>query len=294
MENEKTFYIQQVDLAPPPTKTILNCPPNYYIDNRGSIYLYRQPQESKINDDDVDDDPTTSIEEPNSFFYNSEKFSNIKIRHGFIRKVYCLISIQLLITVIFGTSFKFVTELRVFFEENFWLFYVSLSGILVLMIILALSEKVARFFPINLFLLFLFTTLESIVIGCVTTQYKTHIILISAFLTFLVVTGITIFAFQTKFDFTGGIVYYIAFGLILVGLATLTINFRNEVIQILYAAGCSALYSFCLIFDTQMMMGGKHKYTISPEDYIVATLSLYIDVINLFLMIFKSLTGSKH
>lgn len=47
---------------------------------------------------------------------------------------------------------------------------------------------------------------------------------------------------------------------------------------------------FCLqylVFDTQMMLGGNHKYSVSPEEYIFAALSLYVDIVNLFLMILQ-------
>ena len=40
-----------------------------------------------------------------------------------------------------------------------------------------------------------------------------------------------------------------------------------------------------IVFDTQMMLGGKHKYSLSPEEYIFAALNLYLDVVNLFLFI---------
>jgi len=33
------------------------------------------------------------------------------------------------------------------------------------------------------------------------------------------------------------------------------------------------------------MMGGKHKYSLSPEEYIFAALNIYLDVINLFMYI---------
>lgn len=36
-----------------------------------------------------------------------------------------------------------------------------------------------------------------------------------------------------------------------------------------------------------MMLGGNHKYALSPEEYIFAALSLYVDIINLFLMILQ-------
>jgi len=40
-----------------------------------------------------------------------------------------------------------------------------------------------------------------------------------------------------------------------------------------------------LVFDTQLMLGGKHKYSLSPEEYIFAALNLYLDIINMFLYI---------
>lgn len=42
-----------------------------------------------------------------------------------------------------------------------------------------------------------------------------------------------------------------------------------------------------LIFDTQLMVGGRHKFAITPEEYIFAALTLYVDVIMLFLYILE-------
>ena len=48
-----------------------------------------------------------------------------------------------------------------------------------------------------------------------------------------------------------------------------------------------------LVFDTQMMLGGKHKYSISPEEYIFAALNLYLDIINLFLYILAIIGSAR-
>ena len=42
----------------------------------------------------------------------------------------------------------------------------------------------------------------------------------------------------------------------------------------------SCLY---VVYDTQMMLGGQHRYALDPEDYVFASLNLYLDVINIFL-----------
>ena len=48
--------------------------------------------------------------------------------------------------------------------------------------------------------------------------------------------------------------------------------------------GCSGalIFSLYIVYDTQLMMGGKHKYALSPEEYIFAALNIYLDIINLF------------
>lgn len=54
---------------------------------------------------------------------------------------------------------------------------------------------------------------------------------------------------------------------------------------LVYASLGALIFSIYLIYDTQMMMGGKHKYSISPEEYVFASLSLYMDIVNIFIYI---------
>jgi len=39
--------------------------------------------------------------------------------------------------------------------------------------------------------------------------------------------------------------------------------------------------------DTQLILGGKHKYSINPEEYIFAALNLYLDIITIFLLLLQ-------
>jgi len=45
---------------------------------------------------------------------------------------------------------------------------------------------------------------------------------------------------------------------------------------------CAVQY---LVVDTQLMLGGHHRYALSPEEYIFAALNLYLDIVNMFLFI---------
>ena len=55
------------------------------------------------------------------------------------------------------------------------------------------------------------------------------------------------------------------------------------------AIGGAIIFSLFIVFDTHMLM---HK--LSPEEYIVATINLYLDIINLFLHLLRLLGERKN
>jgi len=61
-----------------------------------------------------------------------------------------------------------------------------------------------------------------------------------------------------------------------------------------YSAAGAALFGMYLVMDTQLMLGGKHKYSLSPEDYVFAALNLYLDIVNLFLYILSMLNNNRN
>jgi FtsH-binding integral membrane protein len=50
-----------------------------------------------------------------------------------------------------------------------------------------------------------------------------------------------------------------------------------------YAFFMALLFMAYLAWDVQTMMGGR-RYTISPEDYIMAAVQLFIDIVYIFLI----------
>jgi len=209
---------------------------------------------------------------------------DIKIRHGFIRKVYSILSLQLLITVCLVLLVISIKELRNYFIQNTWLMYLLVAGTFIIMLVLACF---GRNYPINLILLLIFTIMKSLLIGYISSIYDTHTILIALGITVSIVICITIFAFQTKIDFTGFGIYLFLLTLLFLVVSIFAIIFRNKIMQVVYAGLGAGLFSFYLIFDTQLMIGGNHVDNISPEDYVLAALNLYVDIINLFLKILK-------
>lgn len=106
--------------------------------------------------------------------------------------------------------------------------------------------------------------------------------------------ALTIFAFQTKWDFTvlGGALFAAGFILLIFGIVAIFV--RSQTMTILYASIGAIIFSLYLVYDTQLMMGGKHKYSISPEEYIFAALNLYLDIVQIFVYILTIIGAVKN
>ena len=63
---------------------------------------------------------------------------------------------------------------------------------------------------------------------------------------------------------------------------------------IAYGAAGALVFMVYIVYDTQLMIGGKHKYSLDPEEYVFAALNLYLDIINLFLYFLSIIGASKN
>ena len=69
--------------------------------------------------------------------------------------------------------------------------------------------------------------------------------------------------------------FCIFFVFLICGLIMIFIPY-NRILEIVYAGIGAMIFSVYLIIDTQMMMGGSHKFSISPEEYVFAGESVII------------------
>ena len=173
--------------------------------------------------------------------------------------VYSIISLQMLVTASIVLMVISIESLKGFFIQNSWILWLFMIGTLIVMIVLACCESVARKHPINIILLMVFTVMESFLIGVISTRYKTDTILIAVGITAALVICITIFAFQTKIDFTGMVIYLFVAVLLLMVFGIFAIIFRSKIMHVVYAGLGAGIFSFYLVFDTQLMLGGKYK-----------------------------------
>ncbi|KAI8430322.1 hypothetical protein MSG28_000628 [Choristoneura fumiferana] len=196
-------------------------------------------------------------------------------------QVYGLLAIQLLATLAITTVFMQVSPIKAFIHQNDWMVFIAF--ILSISTLLALIVK-RRDSPANLYLLAAFTVVQSYTVGVIVSFYDTFIVLQALALTFTVVFSLTLFTLNTKRDFS-----FMGYGLV-AGLSVLIVGgilqifIQSSGLELLLAFGGAILFSLFLIFDTQQMMTN-----LSPEEYILATINLYMDIINLFLHILRIL-----
>ncbi|KAH8277857.1 hypothetical protein KR018_008708 [Drosophila ironensis] len=231
------------------------------------------------------DDPES---QPKNFSFDDQS-----IRRGFIRKVYLILMGQLLVTFGAVALFVFHDGTKEFARRNMWLFWVSLGVLFVTMICMACCESVRRQTPTNFIFLGLFTAAQSFLMGVSATRYAPQEVLMAVGITAAVCLALTLFAMQTKYDFTmmGGILVACMVVFLIFGIVAIFV--KGKIITLVYASIGALLFSVYLIYDTQLMMGGEHKYSISPEEYIFAALNLYLDIINIFMYILTIIGASR-
>ena len=217
----------------------------------------------------------------NSDYNNSSDVSD-QIQAGFIKKVYSILSIQLLIVV--GAVVLTMTDRRVakFQRANKEYSWAATILSIILLLVITCITKVARKVPINYILLFIFTGCEAYLVSYACATTKPKLVFMAASMTAAMVLLLTLYACVTDTDFTtlGGILFAFAMALLIGGIFYLIT--KNKILHIILCVLGVFLCSIYIIYDTQLLLRNK-SHSLSPDDYIIAPLFLFVDIIGLFL-----------
>jgi len=141
--------------------------------------------------------------------------------------------------------------------------------------------------PVNLILLFAFTFMSGFTLAPTLAFYiaaNMGYVIGEAFgLTAIAFFGLTIFAMNTKRDFTtmGKILFITLIVLIVAGI--INIFWHQPLLQLIIASVGAILFSFFILYDTQNIIRGN----VSSE--IEAAVALYLDFLNLFISLLQIL-----
>ncbi|TMW47754.1 hypothetical protein DOY81_007161 [Sarcophaga bullata] len=222
----------------------------------------------------------------------AQDFEDPSVRHGFIRRVYLILTVQLLITLGIICIFVFNEDLQDYVTENPHLVIVAFGITFTTMIALACCPDIRRRTPGNYICLGIFTLAESFLLGTIASVYEPMTVLLAVGITAAICFALTVFAMQTRIDFTlmGGFLLVILIVFMVFGIVM--IFFRSQMMRMIYCGLGVIIFSLYLLYDTQLMLGGKHQYSLSPDEHVFAALNLYIDIVQIFLFIL-GLLGSR-
>uniref|UniRef100_A0AAQ4QZV0 Protein lifeguard 2 n=1 Tax=Gasterosteus aculeatus aculeatus TaxID=481459 RepID=A0AAQ4QZV0_GASAC len=219
-------------------------------------------------------------------------FDDKNIRRTFIRKVYSILMVQLLVTVAIVALFTFWTLL-------IFIIIFSFSASLVFFatyIALSCCGELRRQFPWNIILLVLFTLSMASMMGFVSSFYNTKSVVLCLGITAVVCLSVTIFSFQSKIDVTScqGVLFSLCVVMLLCSITfSIVVPFGYVPwLHATYAVLGAIMFTLFLAFDTQLLLGNK-RYSLSPEEYVFATLSLYLDIIYLFSFLLQIVGGGR-
>lgn len=214
------------------------------------------------------------------------------MRVGFIRKVYCILSAQLIMTASLTSYVCFNDPAAFWLQQNLWFVVLCSVGTIITMYALGCYPSVARSVPMNYVLLTIFTACQSVMVAAICSIYERKSVFMAAVLTATVVVALTIYAFNTTSDFTicGGFLF--ALIAVLLVASIMAIFIRNRYLQLFISVLAVLCFSLYILYDTQMIVGNQ-SMRLSLDDYILAAMMLYIDIIQLFLEILKILGEKK-
>ncbi|KAF3796043.1 BI1-like protein [Nymphaea thermarum] len=217
---------------------------------------------------------------------------NPSMRWSFIRKVYSIVAFQLLITVGVATAVVVVHPISRFFVSSPG----GLAVYIVLLIVPFLTLCPLYFYhqrhPVNFFLLGIFTISLSFLIGLSCAFTHGMVVLEAVILTAVVVVTLTLYTFwaaRRGYDFSflapfllGSLMVLIVFGLIQAFFPL------GRITTMVYGGLAALIFCGYIVYDTDNLIK-RHSY----DEYIWASVSLYLDIINLFLSLLTLLRAAE-
>ncbi|TGZ78705.1 UPF0005-domain-containing protein [Ascodesmis nigricans] len=224
---------------------------------------------------------------PDDFKYStSVSGATTDIRNAFIRKVYSILTVQLLLTAAVSSISFFSDSFRTWIQQNTWMVFVAFIGAMGTMFGAYWKRKS---YPTNLLFLGGFTIMESYTVAVIVSFYEAPIVLQAVLITGLLFMGLTLWASQSKYDFISwyGGLYGVLWAVVIFGMMAMFFPY-NKTVELVYSGVVAILFSIYILADTQMIMRQMHV-----EEEIAAAISLYLDIINLFLAILRILNSTS-
>jgi FtsH-binding integral membrane protein len=206
-------------------------------------------------------------------------------RATLVRRTYLLVLASVLVTM-FGVSFALSTPAVLQFsaQHPFMTFFAAFIPLIA-------AQRFRQVFPTNIGLVFLFTFIEGIFISpfiYLMGQSQPGVVGQAALLTGTTFGVLTLYTFVSRKDFSAWGGFFTVGLFVLIATSLLNMFFHNATASLWIAAATVFVFSGLLIFDTWRL---RNVY--GPDDYVLAAVAIYLDLLNMFLAILSLLGGRR-
>eukprot|EP00007_Cunea_sp_BSH-02190019_P010178 CAMPEP_0174239662 /NCGR_PEP_ID=MMETSP0417-20130205/15583_1 /TAXON_ID=242541 /ORGANISM="Mayorella sp, Strain BSH-02190019" /LENGTH=343 /DNA_ID=CAMNT_0015318625 /DNA_START=90 /DNA_END=1121 /DNA_ORIENTATION=- len=217
-------------------------------------------------------------------------------RNVFIRKVLMLVTAQLILT--FGIIFMAlgIEPLRMWLATSWWFWFGSLMAWLVLFVVLFVVRRKS---PINYVVFFLFTLCMAFSLATICVFYNAPTVIEAMIITVLTTIALVVYTVVTRSDFRVlyGLIVTLLWVMLWWCMWTWVFNpygfyswygyeydYYPTIWVSVYTLFGIMIFVLFILFDTARIV---HSY--SEEEWVLAAINLYLDIINLFLCLLQLL-----
>ena len=204
-----------------------------------------------------------------------------EVRADFIRKVYTMFFISVLVTLGVG-AFCALPEVAP-----------VMLGLRLVLLIAGLVCFIGMWFArrttgLNIALLYLFAAIEGALLGPLMpliNQVAPGVPATAAWLTGGVFAGLTAYVFQSRrdFSFLGGMLWGALLALLIAGILFFIIG--STALYTLYCVAGVLIFCGYILYDTSQII-----HHLEPDEAIVGAIELYLDILNLFIFLLRLLS----
>ncbi|CAI9771020.1 unnamed protein product [Fraxinus pennsylvanica] len=223
------------------------------------------------------------IEAGDGLLYPGIGYGENQLRWGFIRKVYGILAAQILLTTVVSAVTVLYAPINDLLRGNSWILLFLLFTPFILLWPLHIYQQKH---PLNFVFLGLFTASLSLTVGVTCANTEGRIVLEALILTSAVVAALTGYTFWASkkgkdFSYLGPILFTSLIVLVFTGFIQMFFPLGSTSVAIYSAIG-AIIFSGYIVYDTDNLI---KRFTY--DEYIWASVTLYLDVLNLFLTILR-------
>lgn len=198
------------------------------------------------------------------------------IQNYFIAKIYCILCLQLSITIgmtLIAFNYNYIAHFIL--QKTYILFVVSIISIYSIL----LSYKYGNIFPYNLAILAIFTITKSYIVVYISLYYSAITIIFTWSIILILFILLTLYAFIMKNDYYSENSLLLMFCILSV-ISVLYLVFipYKYIYSVFISIFASIVFCAYILLDTSILL---HKLT--PDDTVKGCIDLYLDIINLFI-----------